>query len=588
MPDLISILQAPLAAAFEKLGLEPVLGAARRADRPDLGDFQCNGALAGAKKAQKPPRELAQMVVEQLAGNPLFSDISIAGPGFINLRLADTILNARANDIAGDARNGASKVEMPRNVIVDYAGPNIAKPMHVGHLRATIIGDSIKRLFRFRGDQVWGDAHFGDWGFQIGLLISALEAERPDLPFFTLASGPYPSEPIPGWGLAELEAIYPRVAARAKEDPIWRDKARKATAELQAGRPGFRAIWQNLREQTMANLKLEFRELGVDFDLWNGESDADPLIPDMIADLRAKGLLVADQGAEIVAVAQPGDKKSIPPLIVVSSEGSSMYGTTDLATLVQRKRDQDPDLVLYCVDQRQADHFEQVFRAATLAGYFERQQMEHLGFGTMNGADGKPFKTREGGVMPLRALIEQTRHKARERVKESGIMDRLGLEEGVAIANKVANAAIKFADLSSVRTQNYVFDLDQFMSFEGRTGPYLLYAAVRIQSLLRRAEEAGQQQGPILITDKSERDLILIHDQFDQALRNAYEERMPHHIAEFAYNLAQGFSSFYAACPIQVETDADKRASRLRLSDVTLRQLRTSLELLGIDIPARM
>lgn len=265
-----------------------------------------------------------------------------------------------------------------------------------------------------------------------------------------------------------------------------------------------------------------------------------------------------------------------------------MYGTTDLATLVQRKRDQDPDLVLYCVDQRQADHFEQVFRAATLAGYFERQQMEHLGFGTMNGADGKPFKTREGGVMPLRALIEQTRHKARERVKESGIMDRLGLEEGVAIANKVANAAIKFADLSSVRTQNYVFDLDQFMSFEGRTGPYLLYAAVRIQSLLRRAEEAGQQQGPILITDKSERDLILIHDQFDQALRNAYEERMPHHIAEFAYNLAQGFSSFYAACPIQVETDADKRASRLRLSDVTLRQLRTSLELLGIDIPARM
>lgn len=586
MQDFIAILSARLVGAFERLGFDPKWARAQPADRPDLADFQCNGAMPAAKSVGEVPRAVAERIVADLAEDPDLAEANCAGPGFINLRLSDAALTRRAEQIAADSRAGASYVAVPRRIIIDYGGPNVAKPMHVGHLRATIIGDAAKRLFRFRGDEVWGDAHFGDWGFQMGLLIAALAEERPDLPFFDPAlRDEYPVEsPIT---LEDLERLYPLAAARAKEDSASRDKARRATAELQNGHPGYRALWAQMAAVSRTAQKREFGALGVEFDFWYGESDADPYIPEMIEDLAHKGLLVEDQGARIIRVLRAEDKRELPPLLVVSSEGSAMYGTTDLATIVQRSRTIDPDLVLYFVDARQSDHFEQVFRASDLAGYLQRDQLEHIGFGTMNGPDGKPFKTRAGGVMKLHDLISQAVDKAQARLDEAGIGEDFSPAERADIAHKVAIAAIKFADLQAVRTTNYVFDLDQFMSFEGRTGPYLLYAAVRIRSMLRKLRESGNESGPIILSDPRERALVLRLDAFDAALRSAYDKRMPHFLCEHAFTLAQAFSAFYANCPI-LEAPADLRASRARLAEVTLRQLLLTLDLLGIEAPERM
>jgi arginyl-tRNA synthetase len=445
--------------------------------------------------------------------------------------------------------------------------------MHVGHLRASIIGESIKRLYRFRGDEVLGDAHFGDWGFQMGLLIVAVTDEALSLDQVDLPT---------------LDRLYPLAAAKAKEDTAFRDRARKATAELQNGNAEYRAMWARFVEVSRVALEREFHALGVDFDLWKGESDADPLIPGMIEELEAKGLLVEDQGARIIRVVRDGDKRELPPLLVVSSEGSAMYGTTDLATILDRRRSFDPDLILYCVDQRQADHFEQVFRAAYLAGYAEEGALEHIGFGTMNGPDGKPFKTREGGVLKLHDLIEMTRAKARERLHEADLGSELPPEEFEETAHKVAVAALKFADLSNFRGTSYVFDLERFSSFEGKTGPYLLYQAVRVKSVLRKAKEAGAQSGRIVVRDAAERDLALLLDAFDTALAEAYDKKAPNFIADHAYRLAQAFSKFYAACPILQAPDEATRASRLSLARATLTQLELALDLLGIETPERM
>lgn len=604
MTDLRSELGEAVAAAFAAEGVEPSLARVTASDRPDLADFQSNGALAAAKAVKANPRELAQKVADRLAGDPRLASVEVAGPGFINLKVADAALAARAAEVAADAdRSGAAGVAAPRKVVIDYAGPNVAKPMHVGHLRSSIIGESLKRLFRFRGDQVWGDAHFGDWGFQMGLLIVALGDEAKDRPgadaFMAEGDGPFPADsPVT---LEDLERLYPAAAAQAKTDIAFRDRARKATAALQGGRPGYRALWKHMHDVSMAALQREFAALSVTFDLWNGESDADPLIPGMVEELKAKGLLVEDDGAQVVHVARDGETRkkkladgsvveapSPPPLLVVSSEGSAMYGTTDLATIKQRRRDQDFDLVLYVVDERQAEHFEQVFRGAYLAGYAAEGQLDHLGFGTMNGPDGKPFKTREGGVLKLHDLISQATDKARERLREAKLGDDLPEAEFEAIAHKVAVAALKFADLSNSRTTSYIFDLDRFMSFEGKTGPYLLYQAVRIKSLLRRAAEQGAAPGPIVIAEPAERDLALTLDAFSQAVSEAYDKRMPHVIAEHAYRLAQSFSKFYAACPVLIAPDEATKGSRLTLSKAALDQLETALGLLGIDTPERM
>jgi arginyl-tRNA synthetase len=609
MTDLKSVLSEAVGAAFAAGGMAKEAGRVTVSDRPDLADFQSNGALAAAKAAGRNPREIAAEIVGRLQADPRLASVDIAGPGFINMRLASEALTARAREIAVDERSGAPRVTTPRRVMIDYAGPNVAKPMHVGHLRSSIIGESLKRLFRFLGDEVQGDAHFGDWGFQMGLLIVAVCDDRGLWPLVSEDTGAFSSPDAPGrvqakladLALEDLEFTYPAAAAMAKQDAAFRDRARRATARLQGGGEAFRGIWRRFVEVSRTALVREFAALDVTFDLWKGESDADPLIPQMIADLTAKGLLVHDQGAQVVHVARPGETKkkklddgtvvTVPspdPLLVVSSEGSAMYGTTDLATIVDRHESFDPALILYVVDQRQADHFEQVFRAALLAGYAREGELEHLGFGTMNGPDGKPFKTREGGVLKLHDLIEMGRDKARQRLHEAGLGAELAPDDFEKTAHQVAIAAIKFADLQNFRGTSYVFDLDRFTSFEGKTGPYLLYQSVRIKSLLRRAEAEGRAAGAIVVAEPAERELVLTLDAFDAALSEAYAKRAPNFVAEHAYRLAQSFSKFYAACPVLAAPDAATGASRLALAAAAQRQLEQALTLLGIETPERM
>jgi arginyl-tRNA synthetase len=613
MSDLKRSLSEAAAAAFQAAGLSPDFGRVTASDRPDLADFQCNGALAAAKSAKRNPREIAVQVVDVLKTDPRLASVEIAGAGFINLRVSDDALSARAREIAADPRAGAEPLAAPRRVLVDYAGPNVAKPMHVGHLRASIIGESIKRLYRFRGDEVLGDAHFGDWGFQMGLLISAIMEEdtvvRATLERLIEAPQGFTQadeEEVMALfasrvSLEDLDRLYPAASARQKEDPEFKERARKATAELQNGRFGYRLLWRHFVTISRVALEREFHALGVDFDLWKGESDVQDLIAPMVRELEDKGLLVDDQGARIVRVARPGEtkKKKLPdgsvvevespdPLLVVSSEGSAMYGTTDLATILDRRRSFDPHLVLYAVDQRQADHFEQVFRASYLAGYAQPGGLEHIGFGTMNGADGKPFKTRAGGVLKLHDLIEMAREKARERLREAGLGAELSDDAFEDIAHKVGIAALKFADLQNFRGTSYVFDLDRFTSFEGKTGPYLLYQSVRIKSILRKAAEQDLAPGPIVVGEPAERDLTLLLDAFEGALGEAYDKKAPNFIAEHAYKLAQTFSKFYAACPILSADEPSVRASRLALAQTTLKQLELALDLLGIEAPERM
>jgi arginyl-tRNA synthetase len=613
MTDLKRTLGEAAAAAFADLGIPPELGRVTPSDRPDLADFQSNGAMAGAKVAGKPPREIAQYVVDKLAGDPNLASVEIAGLGFINMRVSPAALSARANEIAADDRKGAVEVADSRRVIIDYAGPNVAKPMHVGHLRASIIGEAVKRIYRFRGDVVLGDAHFGDWGFQMGLLIVASMDEFPFvralMDRLVTAPGGFSEADsqrvLEELGrhitLADLDRMYPEAAGKAKTDVEYRDRARRATAELQGGRFGYRLLWKHFVNVSRVALEREFHALGVDFDLWKGESDADPLIAGMVDELQAKGLLVEDQGARVVHVARPGETKkkklddgstvTVPspdPLLVVSSEGSAMYGTTDLATILDRRKSFDPQLILYCVDQRQADHFEQVFRAAYLAGYAVPGGLEHIGFGTMNGPDGKPFKTREGGVLKLHDLIEMAREKARERLREAGLGTEFEPEEFEDVAHKVAVAALKLADLSNYRGTSYIFDLDRFTAFEGKTGPYLLYQAVRIKSVLRRAQGEGVTESKVRVAEPAERELVLMLDAFDAATAEAYDKKAPNFIADHAFKLAQAFSKFYAACPIMSAENDALRGSRLRLARTTLEQLELALDLLGIETPERM
>ncbi len=595
MKDLATALTEANAAVFTACGLAARHAEVRRSDRPDLGEFQCNGALAAAKSAGKKPPDIALAAAAAWTATDLADKPTIAGPGFLNFTITFAALTRRAQTIADDPRAGAFQVDLKRRVVIDYGGPNVAKGMHVGHLRASIIGESVKRIYRFCGDQVWGDAHFGDWGFQMGLVITALEEELGGF-----ADKDKVSARLTTLTLDQLETIYPAAAQRIKTDTEFLNRARKATAALQDGAEPHRTIWKAMHDVSMAAQKRDFHALGVDFDLWLGESDADPLIPDMVKDLDAKGLLEEDQGARILRVANPGETKkkklddgavieveSPDPLLVVSSEGSAMYGTTDLATIVMRMRDQHPDLMLYVVDQRQADHFEQVYRAAAKAGYAGREALEHVGFGTMNGPDGKPFKTRAGGVLKLGDLIGQAEEKARARLREADIGVNFASAEFEDIAHKVAIAAIKFADLTNFRGTSYVFDLDRFMSFEGKTGPYLLYQAVRIKSIVRRADAEGVSAGKIIVAHDAERALTLALDGFEANLRAAYEKKAPHFLAEHAYGLAQAFSGFYSHCPI-LQSEGEVRASRLSLAKAALKQLELTLDLLGIAVPERM
>ena len=588
MTSVLDRLSSIVGDAFDAAGLPSDLGVVSVSDRPDLAQFQCNGAMAAAKIAKTNPREIAQGVVERLQGNEIFAGVSIAGPGFINLNLSDSFLGQETNAVLADDRSGAAH-RSDKTLVLDFGGPNVAKPMHVGHLRSTIIGDALQRLSRFIGYKTITDVHMGDWGKPIGMLIVELAREQPDLPYFDEAIiDDFPSEsPV---SMDDLERMYPKAAAECKADPARDEEARLATAALQAGRPGYRALWRHFIDVSRQGMEREFGALGVTFDLWKGEADADPFIADLVADLTSQSLVEQDQGAGIIRVGQDDDKTDMPPLILVKSDGAATYGTTDLATIVERVRDHDPDVILYVVDQRQHTHFEQVFRAARKGGLNGRAQLEHIGFGTMNGPDGKPFKTRAGGVMKLHDLITMMRGKAEERLQEAGLAESYGDEERSAIADQVGIAALKFADLSNHRLSDYIFDLDRFMRFEGKTGPYLQYAAVRIQSILRKADAQGAlaKKPLISIGNDTERMLCLSLLQFPEAIAGAFDKRAPNILCEHVYTLAQTFSRFYAEHHILSESDNAVRSSRLGLCQATLRQISLSLNLLGIQVPTRM
>lgn len=586
MTDLSSQLTSLVSDAFQSLELDASKAAVQRSNRPDLGDFQCNGALAVAKQARQNPLALANQVVEKLATRELFDKIAVAPPGFINFTLSDQTLAARAEQLSQDPRSGVSPAPTSLRVLVDFAGPNVAKPMHVGHLRATILGDSLQRIARFLGHQVTSDAHFGDWGLQIGLLIVQLQEEQPDLPYFRSDYDESMNQAEPPVTMADLDRMYPLASARKNEDKEFLDRARKATAELQKGRPGYLALHKHFWKVSQFSLEREFTALNIHFDLWKGESDVNYLIEELVEDCRSRGIAQPSEGALVINVVRPDENREVPPLLLVSSEGSAMYGTTDLATIVERQRSLDPEVYLYCVDQRQSLHFVQVFRAAAAAGYCSEERLEHIGFGTMNGTDGKPFKTRSGGVVRLHELITNCREKALERMEQEGKATDLSPEEKERTALMVGTAALKFADLVNHRLTDYIFDFDRFTAFEGKTGPYLQMQGVRCKSVLNKAGEVPE--GPVRITVPAERELILVLDAFHAAVHLAFEKRSPNFVAEHIYTVGKAFATFWEFAPVLSCPEPEVRASRLRLVQATLRQLEVGLGLLGIEIPEKM
>ncbi|MEZ5952828.1 MAG: arginine--tRNA ligase [Hyphomonas sp.] len=590
MASLTRDLSAAASAAFEALGLEARWGEVRRSDKPEFADFQCNGAMGAAKGAGRIPRDVAAEVAAALKAHPMVLSAEVAGPGFINIRVSDEALSGRAEAIRAEAMAGAEPAADPQVTVIDFGGPNVAKPMHVGHLRSAVIGDTLVRILRFLGDTVTGDTHLGDWGLQMGHLVTELQDEQPDLIYFDASyTGPYPDEPPVT--IDDLARMYPAASAKAKDDPARLERSQKAVAELQAGRAGYRKLLRDFIDVSVAALKVDYEFLNVHFDLWKGESDVDHLIPELVQRFRDAGLAVEDDGATIVRIERDSDKKDMPPIMLINSRGGTGYHTTDLATILDRMDTlhPTPERMLYVVDQRQALHFEQVFRAAGMVGLIEEDKLEHIGFGTVNGPDGKPFKTREGGVLRLADLNAMAFAEAEKKIIEAGkLPEDMSNAERDGVAANVALAALRFSDLMNTRTTNYVFDIDKFTSFEGKTGPYLLYAAVRVKSLLRRAAEDGNEAGAIVIAHDAERALVLQLDQFAAACLQAREKRMPHVLCEHLYNLAQAFSAFYAALPIAAESDAATRASRLGLASAVLKQLGTGLDLLGIRVPERM
>ncbi len=589
MIPLLSELTAIVSEAFAAESFPAELGTVQSSDRSDLAQFQCNGALAAAKQVKGNPRAIAEKIANRLKTNAMFSKVEIAGPGFLNFDVSDDVLADRMRALAQDAALGAPQIGEGKTAVLDFGGPNVAKPMHVGHLRSAIIGDSLQRLFRANGWIVISDVHLGDWGLQMGQLISEI-GHRGAAPIYFDANfaGPYPEQsPV---SMDDLEEIYPAASAACKADPQRLDEARAATAELQAGRAGYRALWQHFVNVSEQGLTREYGSLGVQFDLWKGEASVEPLIGPMIEDLKARGLTVESEGALVIPIAEPTDKKELPPLILVKSDGAVLYGTTDLATIIDRVTSHDPDLILYVVDQRQHTHFEQVFRAARKAGYTKnRARLEHAGFGTMNGPDGKPFKTRAGGVMKLYDLIAMATEEAEKRLNEAGMARDYAEAERNDIARKVGIAALKFADLSNHRVSDYIFDLTRFTRFEGKTGPYLQYAAVRMQSILNKARDTSYEAVPkIVLHTPAERALILQLLALPSAMSGAEHNRAPNILCDYVFSLAQIFSRFYTEHHVMSETDEGLRATRLALVALTLAVLSKVLTLLGIEVPARM
>lgn len=573
--------------AFVANDLPFELGATVRCSRPELGDFQCNGSMAAAKQGAGNPFVTAEKVVAAVAGNDVIRNIEVVRPGFINVFVNADYLAKKLKSAGQDSSFGVAEDLSKTKVMIDFGGPNVAKSMHVGHLRTAIIGDSLQRIFRFKGYNVVSDAHLGDWGTQMGMLIEGLKRRQPDLPYFDeQITDSYPEEsPVT---IQDLETIYPEESGLCKSDEQAAEKARQATLELQNGRAGYRALWQHFVNVSIATLKRDYGELGVTFDLWKGESDADPFIPVALEELKEKNISIKDQGALIVPFRDEEGENIMPPLILRKSDGAVMYGTTDIATLYERVHEDKADIVLYVVDGRQQQHFKQVFAAADLMGMDKLATYEHTYFGTVNGKDGKPFKTRTGGVMKLHDLIQMAKKEAHKKLAESNFGVDFDDAEKEEIAHKVAIATLKFADLRNFRIKDYIFDLEKFSEFEGKTGPYLLMQVARIKSILRKAQDIGAIPGDLLATSDTERALTFKLLEFNAAVDRTIDKKAPHFLCEHLYNLAQDFSSFYQKQHILKETDELKRASLLKLSAICLTQLEIGLELLGIETLERM
>ena len=595
MKKILEVLEQELKAAFAACGYEEKFAKVVLSNRPDLCEYQCNGAMAAAKAYKKKPIDIANAVVEQLTGenaSPVFSQIVAVMPGFINLKLSESFLADYMNGMAADEKLGLEEPAKKETIIVDFGGANVAKPLHVGHLRSAVIGESVKRMGRFLGHNVIGDVHLGDWGLQMGLIIEELRDRKPELPYFDENyTGEYPAEAP--FTISELEEIYPAASGKSKVDEAFKERAHQATLKLQKGYPPFRAIWKHIMNVSVADLKKNYSNLNVDFDLWKGESDAEPYIQKMIDTLEAQELVHESQGALVVDVAEEGDTKEIPPCLIRKSDGASLYATSDLATIVEREEDFKPDRYIYVVDKRQAMHFEQVFRVAKKAGIVKPEtQMVFLGFGTMNGKDGKPFKTREGGVMRLEKLIADIDEAVYQRIMENRTVSE---EEAKETAKIVGLAALKYGDLSNQASKDYIFDTDRFISFEGNTGPYILYTIVRIKSILNKYKENGRQVTEKGVEKKilpakgvSEKALMLQLSKYNEVIENGFAETAPHKICQYIYELANAFNSFYHDTKILSEEDPSVKDSYIGLITLTRRTLEICIGLLGIEAPERM
>jgi len=576
--------------AFEKCGYSPKYGLVTLSDRPDLCQFQCNGALAAAKEYKKAPIAIASEITELLKTHTVFREISAVKPGFINITVDDGFITEYINSMASSHKFGCEEIGSNKTVIVDYGGPNVAKPLHVGHLRSAVIGESIKRIGRFLGYNMLGDVHLGDWGLQIGLIIAKLKRMSPDLVYFDESyNGEYPEEAP--FTISELEEIYPAASSLSKADPEFMEEAKQATFLFQNGHRGYVALWKHILNVSIADLKKNYDALNVHFDLWKKESDVQPYIPQMIEDFKSKGLAYLSEGALVVDVMEASDTHEVPPCILVKSDGATLYSTTDLATIIERMELFSPDEIIYIVDKRQDLHFEQVFRCARKAGLVPPDtKLTFLGFGTMNGKDGKPFKTRDGGVMRLENLIREAYDKVYQRVAENREIPE---EEAQEISRKVGLAALKYSDLSNQISKDYIFDVDRFTSSEGNTGPYILYTVVRIKSILGkylsanpgyRAEDASVQPPG----SDSERDLMLKITQFNGVVTDSYSSYAPHMICQYIFELSNEFNRFYHENRILTEQDPVKQGSWLKLITLTRDILTTCLDLLGIEVPDRM
>lgn len=589
MKKFLELISEEMGKGFEAAGYEAQLGRVTVSNRPDLCEYQCNGAMAGAKKYHKAPIMIANDVAEKLTDSAVFSEVSAVAPGFLNLKVKDSFVCEYLKEMAAAEKFGVEPPEKKKTIVVDYGGPNVAKPLHVGHLRSAVIGESIKRINRYKGHRVIGDVHLGDWGLQMGLIITELKARKPELPYFDESfTGEYPQEAP--FTVSELEEIYPTASGKSKEDPAYKEAALEATLRLQSGDRGYRALWKHIIAVSVADLKKNYSNLDVEFDLWKGESDADPLIPGLVSRLKESGLAYESQGALVVDVKEDTDTKEMPPCIILKSDGAALYATTDLATIVDRMENLHADSLIYLADKRQEMHFVQVFRVAKKAGLVTPEtELKYVGFGTMNGKDGKPFKTREGGVMRLEYLIRDIDEEMYRKVSES--RHDLSEEEARKIAKIIGLSAIKYGDLSNQASKDYIFDIDRFTSFEGDTGPYILYTIVRIKSILAKYQEQGKSLENLCLEKAlgaSEKDLMRQLCSFNAMMDSACEETAPHKICAYIYDLANAFNKFYHETKILAEEDQKKQAGWIALLKLTKEVLETCIDVLGFSAPDRM